>query len=126
MFRSNHAFSSFSVDDLGRAEAFYGTTLGLDAVRTEMGLEIRLAGGGAVFVYEKANHEPASFTVLNFDVDDLDAAIDKLRGAGIELEHNDFGDWSTDERGVLADEKMKIAWFKDPAGNVLSIIEEVA
>lgn len=124
MFRSNRAFSSFSVDDLKRAKAFYGATLGLPVLEDPMGLELKLGGGGTVFVYEKPKHEPATFTVLNINVDDIEQAMKRLNAAGVKFEHYDFGDYSTDDKGVLADDKMKIAWFKDPAGNVLSVIEE--
>lgn len=124
MLKENRAFSSFSVDDLKRAKAFYGETLGLTVVEDEMGLGLRPAGGGEVFIYPKADHTPATFTVLNFEVDDIERTIAALAAAGVQLERYDAGGIETDERGVFAGPGMRIAWFKDPAGNVLSVIEE--
>ncbi len=126
MFSEVPAFSGFSVDDIDAARAFYGGTLGL-AVRDEMGmLDIALAGGGHVLVYPKgSDHVPASFTVLNFPVDDIDAAVDALTAAGVSLErYPQFGE--PDERGVYRGMGPDIAWFTDPAGNVLAVLREVA
>jgi len=125
MFKDSHAFSSFSVNDLGKAKEFYGSTLGL-GVSNDMGLEIKIAGGGNVFIYPKENHEPASFTVLNFPVDNIDDAVSKLKEKGIRFESYG-GDIKTDENNIFrgGEHNMgpNIAWFKDPAGNILSVVE---
>ena len=120
MFRENKAFSSFSVDDLEKARKFYGETLGLNVSKETEGVNIELAGGGNIFIYPKDNHEPATFTVLNFMVDDVETAVDQLVEKGIEFEHFD-GDLKTDEKGIFRGHGPTIAWFKDPAGNFLSI-----
>ena len=124
MFKESKAFSSFSVDDLPRAKRFYGELLGLDVSDGEMGdLAIHLAGGGEVFVYAKGDeHVPASFTVLNFPVDDIEGAVDRLAAAGLELER--YEGFDQDEKGILrGPEGPAIAWFKDPAGNILSVLQ---
>jgi catechol 2,3-dioxygenase-like lactoylglutathione lyase family enzyme len=123
MFRNTKAFSSFSVNDLDQAKTFYGQKLGLEVSQTPEGLDLRLAGGGQVFIYPKPNHEPASFTVLNFLVDDIDRAVDQLGAAGVRFEHYE-GDIKTDEKGIHRNDGPTIAWFKDPAGNILSVVEE--
>jgi len=122
MFRDNHAFSSFSVSDLEQAKNFYGDKLGLEVSMTPEGLDMRLAGGGRVFLYPKPNHEPASFTVLNFIVDDIDQAVDQLSKLGVRFEHYE-GDIKTDEKGIHRNAGPQIAWFKDPAGNILSVLK---
>lgn len=122
MFKDNHAFSSFSVNDLEQAKNFYAEKLGLEVTMTPEGLDLRLAGGGRVFMYPKPNHEPASFTVLNFIVDDIDQAVDQLSKLGVLFEHYE-GDIKTDEKGIHRNAGPKIAWFKDPAGNILSVLE---
>ncbi len=124
MFEHNRAFSSFSVDDLQRAREFYGDKLGLNVSDDGMGLELHLATGGRVFIYPKSDHSPASFTILNFPVDDVEQAVDELTDAGVRFEIYDEGRIKTDARGIVAAHGRKIAWFKDPAGNILSIIEE--
>jgi predicted enzyme related to lactoylglutathione lyase len=124
MFKEAKTFSSFSVNDLQKAKQFYKETLGLDCSETPEGLELRLADN-TVFLYPKPNHTPASFTVLNFAVDDIDAAVDELTGLGVKLEHYDLPDIKTDERGIArGPHGPTIAWFKDPAGNILSVLEE--
>jgi catechol 2,3-dioxygenase-like lactoylglutathione lyase family enzyme len=123
MFKNTKAFSSFSVNDIQRAREFYGQKLGLEVSETKEGLGLRLAGGGDVFLYSKPNHEPASFTVLNFRVDDIEQAVDQLTKAGIQFEHYDYPEIKTDEKGIHRNEGPKIAWFKDPAGNILSVLE---
>jgi catechol 2,3-dioxygenase-like lactoylglutathione lyase family enzyme len=123
MFRDTKTFSSFSVKDLDQAKEFYGQTLGLELSQTPEGLDLRLAGGSRVFIYPKPNHEAASFTVLNFLVDDIDQAVDKLNAAGVRFEHYE-GDIKTDEKGIHRNDGPTIAWFKDPAGNILSLVEE--
>jgi len=122
MFEHTNAYSGFSVDDIPAAKRFYGETLGLNVVEEHGMLGLQLAGGGRVLVYPKENHEPATFTVLNFPVDDIDEAVDELSERGVRFERYDGFD--QDERGIMRDEGPDIAWFKDPAGNVLSVLQE--
>ncbi len=124
MFKEANAFSSFSVNDLKVAKQFYGQTLGLDVSETAEGLQLNLAGDHKVFIYPKPNHTPASFTVLNFDVDDINLAADELTSLGLRLEKCDQPGLKTDEKGIMRGPGPQIAWFKDPAGNILSVIEE--
>jgi predicted enzyme related to lactoylglutathione lyase len=122
MVDSSRAFSSYSLDDLDAAEAFYGATLGLDVTRQPEGLGITLGTGGQVFLYPKDDHRPATFTVLNFMVDDIAAAVDELTGQGITMARYDGFDH--DDRGIVAGpDGPHIAWFTDPAGNVLSVTQ---
>ena len=125
LFKEAESFCSFSVNDLRQAKEFYGQTLGLDVNETPEGLELQ-TGDNTVFLYPKPNHTPASFTVLNFAVDDIDAAVDELNGLGVNLEHYNLPDIKTDERGIARAPHgpAAIAWFKDPAGNILSVLEE--
>jgi predicted enzyme related to lactoylglutathione lyase len=124
IFAEARSFSSFSVNDLQQAKEFYGQKLGLDVAETEEGLELK-ADHNTVFIYPKPNHTPASFTVLNFAVADIEAAVDKLNALGIKLEHYDLPDLKTNERGIARGPKgPTIAWFKDPAGNILSVLEQ--
>jgi catechol 2,3-dioxygenase-like lactoylglutathione lyase family enzyme len=125
MFKEAKSFSSFSVNDLQKAKEFYSQTLGLDVRETPEGLELHTEDN-TVFLYPKPNHTPASFTVLNFHVDDIDAAVDELNGLGVNLEHYNLPDIKTDERGIARGPHgpAAIAWFKDPAGNILSVLEE--
>lgn len=123
MLKDSKAFSTFSVDDVARAKQFYGETLGLDVEDEMDGLALRLAGGNAVFIYPKPDHEPAVFTVLNFPVDDVEQAVDGLTAAGVQFERYDGFD--QDKQGIARmDEGPTIAWFKDPAGNILSVLEQ--
>ncbi len=129
MFTYNHTFSSFSVDELPKAKKFYGETLRLKIKEAgEMGLSLRLKDGHRVFIYPKVDHQPATFTVLNFVVDDIDAAMDSLKQRGVQFVHYQNKHLPQDEKGVLRGLKENmgpdIAWFKDPAGNVLSIVQE--
>ena len=121
------AFSSFSVDNLKSAKEFYSKTLGLDVEETDEGLELNIEDSGSVFLYPKEDHEPATFTVLNFTVDDIDDGVDELTSRGITFESYE-GEMQTDEKGIFrgADNEAgpNIAWFKDPAGNFLSVIED--
>lgn len=123
-------FSGFSTDNLAKAREFYVNTLGLEVDNEEMGLTINLPGGAQLFVYEKNDHRPATFTVLNFVVADIDKTVDELKSKGIKFEEIDFGEdgGSTDERGIMrgkaANQGPDIAWFKDPAGNFLSVLED--
>ncbi len=122
MFKDTKAFIGLSVDDVEAAKRFYGETLGLE-VSEEMGiLTLEIAGDRRVIAYPKGDdHEPASFTILNFPVEDVDAAVDKLAERGVEFERYDGFD--QDEKGIMRDNGPTIAWFKDPAGNILSVIE---
>lgn len=127
MFSPVHAFSGFSVDDIAAAQTFYGETLGLTIAGNEMGaLQLTLPGGAEVFIYPKPNHEPASFTVLNLVVEDIDAAVDDLNAAGVKTDIYDDPTMPTDAKGILrgraAQRGPDIAWFTDPAGNVLSVL----
>jgi catechol 2,3-dioxygenase-like lactoylglutathione lyase family enzyme len=124
LFREAKAFSSFSVNDVQQAKQFYGDTLGLKVSDTpEGGLQLN-TGGTDVFLYPKPNHTPASFTVLNFHVDDIEAAVKELKTLGIQLERYNLPDMKTDESGIFRGPGPQIAWFKDPAGNILSVLEE--
>ncbi|MBS0022816.1 VOC family protein [Microbacterium paraoxydans] len=125
-FTVQEAFSGFSVDDLDAAQRFYGETLGLDVGKNAMGfLELRLASGGVILVYDKPNHEPASFTILNFPVADVDAAVDELRAKGVETKIYPDDVFPSDERGIVRGNGRgpDIAWFRDPAGNVLAVMQ---
>lgn len=124
MLKESKAFSSFSSNDIPAAKRFYGETLGLDVTEEMGGLGLHLLGGGEVFVYPKDDHAPATFTVLNFPVDDIDEAVDKLTEAGVRFEQYE-GELQTDERGIArgGDGGPNIAWFKDPAGNILSVLQ---
>ena len=124
MFKDTHTFSSFSVDDPGAAKGFYGETLGMDVAEIpEMAglLELTVAGGAKIMIYPKPNHEPATFTVLNFQVPDIDQAVDSLTKAGVRFERYEGA--SQDERGIQRQYGPAIAWFKDPAGNILSVLQ---
>lgn len=121
MLRPSQAFSGFSTDDLARTKAFYAETLGLEVTESEGMLTLHLAGGGKVLIYPKEDHQPATFTVLNFPVEDVDAAVDRLLEKGIEFERYEGS--PQDERGIMREYGPAIAWFKDPAGNILSVLE---
>jgi catechol 2,3-dioxygenase-like lactoylglutathione lyase family enzyme len=123
LFNNTKAFSSFSVDDLEKAKKFYGQTLGLEVSESMEGLSLHLVGGNEIFVYPKADHTPATFTILNFPVDNVDQAVDNLANLGVHFEIYNEGELKTDEKGIFRG-GPKIAWFKDPAGNFLSVLEE--
>ena len=124
IFKEAKSFSSFSVNDLQKAKDFYRETLGLQIKETPEGLELH-TGSNVVFLYPKPNHTPASFTVLNFHVDDIEEAVDELKSLGVTFEHYNMADIKTDERGIArGPHGPTIAWFKDPAGNILSVVEE--
>jgi len=128
MFKNTKAFSSFSVNDIQKAKEFYGTTLGLEVSEVpEMGglLNLNIAGKNKILIYSKPNHIPATFTVLNFTVKDVEKAVDDLTKKGVRFEiYNDIN-IKTDEKGIASGGGgPKIAWFKDPAGNILSVLEE--
>jgi predicted enzyme related to lactoylglutathione lyase len=123
MLSKSIGFSGFSVDDLQKAKKFYSEALGLDASENKMGLlELRLAGGTTVIIYPKDNHVPATFTILNFPVVNIDTAVEDLKSRGIKFEQYNLPDLHTDEKGICRG-IVDIAWFKDPAGNILSIIQ---
>jgi len=125
MFENTKAFSGFAVDDVRKAREFYGETLGLktSVVSEEFGLiSLDLAGDRGTLVYEKPDHTPATYTILNFPVDDIDTAVDELAARGVRFQRYDGLD--QDDRGIARGEGPYIAWFKDPAGNVLSVLQE--
>jgi catechol 2,3-dioxygenase-like lactoylglutathione lyase family enzyme len=124
MLRESKAFGGFSVDDVPRAREFYAETLGLDVTEENGMLTLRLGGGARVLVYPKRDHAPATFTVLNFPVPDVEAAVAWLTGRGVAFEHYEGTEIETDAQGVFRGGGPLIAWFTDPAGNVLSVIED--
>ncbi len=124
MFKDTKAFSGFSVNDLQKAREFYEQTLGLEVSETNGLLELHIAGGTNVLVYPKPNHTPATFTILNFPVNNIDQAVDELIRRGVRFESYNQEHLVTDEKGISRQGGPKIAWFKDPAGNILSILEE--
>jgi predicted enzyme related to lactoylglutathione lyase len=123
VFDTTKAFSGFSVDDLTAARVFYGNTLELKVTEDAMGfLNIHLDSGATILAYGKEGHTPASFTILNFGVDDVEAAVDKLNARGVKTKI--YGDeLPTDDKGIWHGDGPDIAWFKDPAGNVLSVLK---
>jgi catechol 2,3-dioxygenase-like lactoylglutathione lyase family enzyme len=125
MFKPKAAFSGFSVDDLPKAKKFYNETLGFE-ISEDMGLNISLPGGGKVFIYPKDNHQTATYTVLNLVVSDINEAVEALSKSGVKFER--YEGMHQDEKGIARPPKPEygppIAWFKDPAGNILSVIEE--
>ena len=125
MLKHKNIFSGFSTNDLQKAKAFYSEILGIKVnERTEMSvLELNWGNGGTSVIYEKPNHTPATFTVLNIVVDDVEKAVDELNGKGVRFEQYE-GDIKTNEKGIFRGSGPVIAWFKDPAGNILSVIED--
>jgi catechol 2,3-dioxygenase-like lactoylglutathione lyase family enzyme len=127
MFKDTPAFSSFSVDDLDAARRFYRDTLGLGvAEQQEAGyplLNLSLAGGGRVLIYAKPDHAAANFTILNFEVKDIDQAVDELTRRGVRFEHYNGPTIKTDAKGISRAHGPKIAWFRDPSGNILSVLQ---
>jgi predicted enzyme related to lactoylglutathione lyase len=126
MFTYKRAYSGFAVDDVQRARDFYGETLGVDTevVDEENGLLVlHLAGGRDTFVYRKPDFEPATYTILNFEVDDVDQAVDELAARGVQLER--YEGIEQDEKGIARGMGPDIAWFKDPAGNILSVVGQM-
>jgi catechol 2,3-dioxygenase-like lactoylglutathione lyase family enzyme len=125
MFASTKAFSGFAVDDVQKAREFYGETLGLKVseLSGEHGLlTLHLAGDRDTLVYRRPDHTPATYTILNFVVDDIDAAVDELTARGVRFERYDG--FEQDEKGIARGPGPNIAWFKDPAGNILAVLEE--
>ncbi len=128
MFKNTKAFSGFSVDNIEKAQQFYGQTLQLDVTVNSMGLlELKINGGTTIIAYPKPNHTPATFTILNFPVGNIEKAVDELRKLGVVFEQYDMKDLKTDAKGIAWGKKYgkgpNIAWFKDPAGNILSVLE---
>jgi catechol 2,3-dioxygenase-like lactoylglutathione lyase family enzyme len=123
MFQKSKAFAGFSVNDLAAAKDFYGGTLGVDVEETDGMLHLHLSGGGVVLVYPKPNHTPATFTVLNFPVDDVEGAVDELTAKGVPFEHYE-GEMATDKKGIMRGQGPLIAWFRDPAGNIVSVLQQ--
>jgi catechol 2,3-dioxygenase-like lactoylglutathione lyase family enzyme len=122
MFGNTEAFSGFAVDDIERAREFYGETLGLETSIENGLMTLQLAGGRPTLVYPKPNHTPADYTILNFKVGDVEAAVDELAARGVQLEH--YPGMEQDERGIMRGGGPFIGWFKDPAGNVLAVLQE--
>lgn len=123
MFKDTKAYSGFSVDDVRKAKEFYSGVLGLEVTEENGMLTLHLSTGGNVLVYPKGDqHKPASFTILNFPVDDVEKIVDELTAKGVKFEH--YPDMNTDEKGIMRDQGPTIAWFKDPAGNIISVLEE--
>jgi len=125
MFQPTTALSGFSVNDLAKAKAFYTQTLGLQVVEEGVGLRLHLPGGGTAFAYPKDDHQPATFTLLDFVVDDIDEAVDELKSRGVSFER--YAGMSQDEKGIMRGISQHmgpdIAWFKDPAGNFLAVLQ---
>jgi catechol 2,3-dioxygenase-like lactoylglutathione lyase family enzyme len=124
MFGTTKAFSGFSVDDIPAAKSFYGDTLGLRVSEEHENLILHIAGDRDILVYPKPDHTPATFTILNFPVDDIEQAVDDLTERGVRFERYAQLDAEMDEKGIWRGEGPLIAWFTDPAGNVLSVIQE--
>jgi catechol 2,3-dioxygenase-like lactoylglutathione lyase family enzyme len=121
MFANTKAFSGFAVDDMDKARQFYGETLGLKTSEEHGLMTLHLSGDRPTLVYPKPDHTPADYTILNFPVDDIDEAVDKLAARGVRFERYDgFGQ---DEKGIARDAGPPIAWFKDPAGNILAVLQ---
>ena len=125
MFQPKTAFSGFSVNDLAKAKEFYSQTLGLKVVEEGVGLRLHLPGGGTAFAYPKDDHQPATFTLLDFVVDDIDEAADELKSRGVSFDR--YEGMSQDEKGIMRGISQHmgpdIAWFKDPAGNMLAVLQ---
>jgi predicted enzyme related to lactoylglutathione lyase len=123
MLGESKAFSGFAAGDIEKAKEFYGRTLGLKVSESHGLLTLHLAGGNNVLIYPKPNHVPAAFTVLNFPVNDVDQVVDELTKRGVCFEIYDLPEIKTDEKGIMRGKGPTIAWFKDPAGNILSLLE---
>jgi catechol 2,3-dioxygenase-like lactoylglutathione lyase family enzyme len=123
IFKNKKAFPSFSVDDLEKAKEFYGNTLGIDISESKEGLSLYPKSSNEIFIYPKTDHTPATFTILNFPVDDVEQAVIDLTKLGVRFQIYNKGELKTDEKGIFHGEGPKIAWFKDPAGNFLSVLE---
>jgi predicted enzyme related to lactoylglutathione lyase len=124
MLRDSKAFSGFSANDIPKAKEFYGGTLGLKVSESNGLLTLHLPGGNNVLIYPKPNHTPATFTVLNFPVNDVDQTVDQLTKRDVQFEIYDLPDIKTDKKGIMRGRGPTIAWFKDPAGNILSVLDQ--
>jgi catechol 2,3-dioxygenase-like lactoylglutathione lyase family enzyme len=125
MLSNTPAFSGFAVPDIDAARDFYANTLGLKVTDEEMGvLTLHLAGDRPTMIYPKPDHTPATYTILNFQVEDIDAAVDELSSRGVTFER--YEGFPQDDKGVMRDQGPNIAWFKDPAGNILAVIQRDA
>ena len=125
MLKDSKAFSGFSVNDIAAAKTFYGQTLGLEVAEGDMGiLLLHITGSSKIIIYPKDNHVPATFTILNFPVPRIEPAVDELKARGVKFEIYTEGPLQTDDKGIFRTGGPLIAWFKDPAGNFLSVIEE--
>ena len=124
MFKTNRAFSGFSVDDIAKAKAFYSQTLGMEVAEANGMLHLTIANGGQVLIYPKPNHTPATFTILNFLVADIDQTVDDLTSTGVRFQIYNEDRLKTDAKGIARGQSPQIAWFTDPAGNMLSVIED--
>ena len=123
MFKDTTAYSGFAVRDIGKAKDFYSNTLGLDVKEEEMGvISIRLGSGARVMVYPKPDHQPATYTILNFPVDNVDKAVDDLSARNVRFER--YEGFKQDAKGISREDGPQIAWFKDPSGNILSVLQE--
>ena len=124
MFDPSNAFSGFAVNDIAKAKEFYGKTLGIDVIDGVMGiLSLKIGGKTDIIIYPKPDHKPAEFTILNFPVPDIEAAVVELNRRGVEFIKYDGKEIMTDSKGIMRGNGPNIAWFQDPAGNILSIIE---
>jgi catechol 2,3-dioxygenase-like lactoylglutathione lyase family enzyme len=124
MLKDSKAFSGFSVNDIQKAKEFYSRALGLDVSESNGLLHLKLAGGNTVLIYPKSNHVPATFTILNFPVNDVPKAVDELTKRGVRFEIYNDPNLKTDDKGIFHGVGPIIAWFKDPAGNIMSVIEQ--
>jgi catechol 2,3-dioxygenase-like lactoylglutathione lyase family enzyme len=124
MLKDSKAFSGFSVNDIQKAKEFYGQTLGLKVSESHGLLTLHLAGGNNILIYPKPNHAPATFTILNFPVGNVDKAVDELAKRGVRFEIYNTPDIKTDKKGIMRGKGPTIAWFKDPAGNIFSVLDE--
>jgi catechol 2,3-dioxygenase-like lactoylglutathione lyase family enzyme len=122
MFHDTKAFSGFAVPDVAAAKAFYGDVLGIDVTESDGMLTLHLAGGCDTFVYPKPDFVPATYTILNFPVDDIDQAVDELTARGVRFERYEGTEFETDPKGIQRQGDGAIAWFTDPAGNILSVL----
>jgi predicted enzyme related to lactoylglutathione lyase len=124
MFKNTKAFSGFSVNDIAKAKEFYQNVLGLEVTEDHGLLTLHIAGGTNIIIYPKPNHTPATFTILNFQVDDVEKTVDELTQRGVPFEHYDMEQLKTDEKGIVrGNGGPTIAWFTDPAGNIISVLQ---